>query len=210
MNKLAPLALTILLIFGGALWYLANLSLNEHVRARVIQVGEYYSNNEVSVASANLNLSAGRGVINGFAINNNGDYQNEFAVKIEQITFTFDPKIINQKVITIEEIVLKNTLLIIEHSQKNDSSTETLNNIDLIIHAINNKMAQIHDSRKQKAEPYIRVKQVTLINSTLINNNNKKVVTAHLSLGAIGNEDGLPESLFGAEVIRKSIAALVE
>ena len=49
MNKLAILALSLLLFFGGTLWYLANSELNVNIQARIVQVGEYYTEQKVDI-----------------------------------------------------------------------------------------------------------------------------------------------------------------
>jgi hypothetical protein len=203
MNKLAPIALALLLSFGAALWYLANVSLNDHVKARIIQVGNYYTEHTVNVKNANINLGRGLGVITNFSLKNTTDFNGEFIFQVETLTYTFDPATLSQPIIVIDKITIENSLLTIEKNEKQRI------NIDELLTKINDKIALIQDARKQKAEPFIRVNNVIIRHATVINGREESTVET-LSLGAIGGENGLPESLFGTEVIRKTIKSLYQ
>jgi len=201
MNKLAPIALALLLSFGAALWYLANVSLNDHVKARIIQVGTYYTDHVITVAKAKVNLGRGLGVISGFSLKNSPEFNGDFIFEVAELTYLFDPATLNQPIILIDKIIIENSILTIE------KNTNQAINIDELLTTINDKITLIQDARKQKTEPFVRVNEVIISHATIINGTNKNKLEK-LSIGAIGGENGLPESLFGTEVIRKTIESL--
>jgi hypothetical protein len=203
MNKLAPIALALLLSFGAALWYLANVSLNDHVKSRIIQVGTYYTEHVVTVEKAKVNLGRGLGVISGFSLKNSPEFNGDFIFEVAALTYFFDPATLNQPIIVIDKIIIENSILTIE------KNTDQAINIDELLTTINDKIALIQDSRKQKTEPFVRVKDVIINHATIINGIEKSTIKT-LSIGAIGGENGLPESLFGTEVIRKTIDSLYQ
>ena len=114
MNKLAPIALILLFSFGGALWYLANNSLNEHIRSRVIQVGEYYTELNVSVDAVEVNLSQGTGTMRGLRLytdkqldeSSPGEIQaNISIITIENVDLTFEPARIQKDKIALNSFL---------------------------------------------------------------------------------------------------------
>lgn len=59
MNKLALLAFALLSFFSFMLWYLANGSVDEHLKKQVIVQSKYYSNQDTLVATANFSTETG-------------------------------------------------------------------------------------------------------------------------------------------------------
>ena len=199
MNKLAPIALILLLSFGGALWYLANNSLNEHIRGRIIQVGEYYTELKVSVDAVDVNLSQGTGQISGLRLYD-AKQSDKSIITIKNVVFTFEPAHIQKTKIIIDDITF--TDIYIHMTSKNEADTNSQTNTKPLLSLINSKIALIRDARKQKAEPYIQAKQINLNNTTIATGHAEKKELFH-SLAAVGASGGLPSSLFGIEILRK-------
>ena len=214
MNKLAALALALLLFFGGALWYLANSEFNTNVQARIIQVSNYYTEQEISIDKVEINLVEGTGEIYGLKLKNQTKYQHKYMLTIAQVSFTFDSKSLTAKVIKLNEIVLKEALFFIEDNPSAQKKNQ--NNFSELYQLLNEKIALIRDRRKQKTEAYLQVANVKLINveqillpaTTIQNNNSTK--SQKINLAAIGTGDGLPASLFGIEVLRKTLEAIMQ
>ena len=207
MNKLALLALSLLLFFGGTLWYLANSELNANIKARIIQVAQYYTEQKVNIDKVEIDLTQGVGDIYGIKLYNPSDYQEKYTLTIEQLTFNFDPKILNAKIINIDNIKLDGSKFHIESKSNSDKITAT--NFERLYQLLNNKIALIQDRSRQKSEVFIKSEKITLINSQILsrfttysNNSNLENITK-MELRPIGGETGLPASLFGIEVLRK-------
>jgi len=214
MNKLAPLALSLLLFFGGALWYLANSELNASIEARLIEVAQYYTGQKVKIDKIDLDLNQGIGNIYGIKLYNSVHYRAKYMLTIEQLSFTFDTQGLNNKAIDIDQIKLDGNKLFIELNSRDGNIKN--NNLKILYQLINEKVALIKDRRRQKSEPFIKSKKITLINSQIYTRKNNHSSTddiktiAEVSLKPIGGESGLPASLFGIEVLRKSLQALSE
>jgi hypothetical protein len=196
MNKLAPIALILLLSFGGALWYLANNSLNEHIRARIIQVGEYYTELTVSVDAVDVKLSQGTGKISGLRLLD-AKQSDKSIITIKNVIFTFEPAHIKKNKIIIDDMTFTD---IYAHMDKEDIHSQM--NIKPLLELLNSKIALIRDARKQKAEPYIEVKQIKLKNTIIATGYEEKKEHLH-KLAPVGASGGLPSSLFGIEIFRK-------
>mgnify|MGYP006073305947 FL=1 len=207
MNKLAILALSLLLFFGGTLWYLANSELNANIQARIIQVAEYYTEQKVDIDKVQIDLKKGAGKIYGLKLYNPSEYQEKYTLTIERLIFKFDPKSLNEKVININGIELYGSKFYIESMNNNNKIKVT--NFEELYQLLNSKIALIRDRKRQKSEVFINSEEITLMNSqivSLVDTSLNKSITENstkMVLKPVGGETGLPASLFGIEVLRK-------
>jgi len=207
MNKLAILALTLLLFFGGTLWYLANSELNANINARIIQVAEYYTEQKVDIDKVQIDLKKGVGKIHGIKLYNPSGYQEKYTLKIEQLSFNFDPKGMNAKVININNLKLNGSRFYIE--SMSNSNKKKVTNFEDLYQLLNSKIALIRDRKRQESEVFISSEKITLINSQIVSllntSSNKRTIenSKKMLLKPVGGETGLPASLFGIEVLRK-------
>ena len=207
MNKLAILALSLLLFFGGTLWYLANSELNVNIQARIVQVGEYYTEQKVDIDKVKIDLKKGVGEIYGLKLYNPSEYQEKYTLTIERLIFKFDPKSLNAKVININGIELNGSKFYIESMSNNNKIKVT--NFEELYQLLNSKIALIRDRKRQKSEVFINSEEITLMNSqivSLVDTSLNKSITENstkIVLKPVGGETGLPASLFGIEVLRK-------
>ncbi|MCJ8318551.1 MAG: hypothetical protein MJK12_02890 [Colwellia sp.] len=213
MNKLAPIALFLLLFFGGSLWYLANSELNANVQARIIKVSNYYTEQLLSIEKVEVNIAEGTGIIYGIKLQNSTLYQNKYMLEIPQLSFVFDTKSLTGKIINIDEIILSDGQFFIENIV--DQSGHRQNNFSQLYQRLNDKIALIQDRRKQKSEPYIQANAIKLANSQqvylpLTNDLQQNQQQRYsYTLNAIGKGEGLPASLFGIEVLRKTLETII-
>jgi len=209
MNKLAILALSLLLFFGGTLWYLANSELNANIQARIIQVAEYYTEQKVDIDKVQIDLKKGAGKIHGLKLYNPSEYQEKYTLTIERLIFKFDPKSLNEKVININGIELYGSKFYIESMNNNNKIKVT--NFEELYQLLNSKIALIRDRKRQKSEVFINSEEITLMNSqivSLVDTSLNKSITENstkIVLKPVGGETGLPASLFGIEVLRKTL-----
>lgn len=70
VNKLAVLALTLLLFFSAMLWYFAEQSLNDYLKSQVILQSNYYSAEQVQLVDASFSNSTGIASFTGYSLNN--------------------------------------------------------------------------------------------------------------------------------------------
>ena len=166
MNKLAILALSLLLFFGGTLWYLANSELNANIQARIIQVAEYYTEQKVDIDKVQIDLKKGAGKIHGLKLYNPSEYQEKYTLTIERLIFKFDPKSLNEKVININGIELYGSKFYIESMNNNNKIKVT--NFEELYQLLNSKIALIRDRKRQKSEVFINSEEITLMNSQIV------------------------------------------
>ena len=213
MNKLAPLALLLLLFFGGALWYLANSELNANIRGRIIDVSNYYTDQTLTIDKVAIDLTSGSGEIYGVKLQNPTNFKHKNMLEISQISFTFDAKSISSGLIHIQHITLNDSHFYIEKTV--DTKGNSATNFSTLYQRLNDKIALIQDRRKQKAEPYLQVETINLLESKhhTFNLAKEQPITNQIikkqTLNAVGADDGLPASLFGIEVLRKTIETVL-
>lgn len=207
MNKLAPLALILLLAFGGALWYLANGEFNASIQARIIKVGNYYTDQQVSVERVNIELSQGVGEIAGITLKQLPSSGKSTLLNIGHIHFSFQINTLNSTVIIIDELIMTDAEFYLTSDSVNDNGDT---NFEALYQLINDKIALIQDSRKQKAEAYLQVNQIKIINPQIFLNNQHLTTPESFLLAPIGSNNGLPASLFGTEILRKTIETVSE
>jgi len=70
LNKLAVLALTLLLFFSAMLWYLAEQSLNDYLKSQVTLQSHYYSTQEAKILSADFSNNTGIANFTDFSLSN--------------------------------------------------------------------------------------------------------------------------------------------
>jgi len=213
MNKLAPIALFLLLFFGGSLWYLANSELNANVQARIIKVSNYYTDQLLSIEKVEINLTEGTGKIYGIKLQNNALFQKRYMLEVPQLNFAFDAKSVTGKVIIINEITLNDGQFFIENIE--DQAGNRQSNFSQLYQRLNDKISLIQDRRKQKSEPYIQASNIKILNSLesylpLDDDQQKNIPQRNsYTLNAIGKGEGLPASLFGIEVLRKTLETII-
>ena len=195
------------------MWYLANSELNANVQARIIKVSNYYTEQLLSIEKVEVNIAEGTGIIYGIKLQNSTLYQNKYMLEIPQLSFVFDTKSLTGKIINIAEIILSDGQFFIENIV--DQSGHRQNNFSQLYQRLNDKIALIQDRRKQKSEPYIQANAIKLANSQqvylpLTNDLQQNQQQRYsYTLNAIGKGEGLPASLFGIEVLRKTLETII-
>ena len=92
VKKLAAFIIILLLICGGALWFLANGSLNDFIKTQIEVEGSKVTSQQVNVTSVEMKLMEGAGIINGFSLTNPSKYKYKHAFSFEEAkTVFFDP-----------------------------------------------------------------------------------------------------------------------
>lgn len=86
MNKLAVLALALLLFFSTMLWYLANGSLNDYLKSQVILQSQYYSDQEATLLKADFSNNTGVTQFTGFSLSNINGLTQPILFKADKIS----------------------------------------------------------------------------------------------------------------------------
>jgi hypothetical protein len=137
LNKLAILALTILLSLSTLLWYLANQSLNEYLKSQIELQGSYYTNQQTKVDIANFSSNTAIGKFKKLNLLNLDGQQAEYAIIIDEADIALQTPPTQPLLTTIKTISI-NKLTI-----NNEINSEKVSNINQLITTISHKLA--HD-----------------------------------------------------------------
>ena len=105
MKKLVIL-LILLAVIGGGVYYLF-LSLNSIIKAAIETTGTEATQTSVAVAKVNLELTNGKGAINGFTIANPKGFKEPNAFSLGGIELKVDTASVTKDPVVIEEIIVK-------------------------------------------------------------------------------------------------------
>ncbi|MDN3653934.1 hypothetical protein QWY77_14430 [Thalassotalea ponticola] len=217
MNKLALLAATLLLLFGGALWFLASIDWNGYVRSQIEIVGSKLTDNPVRVERVDLTLKEGAGSVYGVTFSNPEQYQQPHALVIDETNLDIVIKSLSNQPIIIENVQLLGSQVFVEFN-KNGSS-----NISELLQNINAKFDQSGEPNDEvKTEPprkqresqetqetlliveNLELKDIALtLDLTEVNGKVIELSLPSIQLGNIGGEQGVEASKLGAIIVQR-------
>lgn len=211
MNKLASVAIVLLLSFGAALWYLASGSLNIYIKEQIEQQGSAYTEQTVSVTQVDMKLTQGAGSISGITLSNPDIYQQKNAFSLENVTLDINIKSLTEEPIVIDEIIIKNPQAFVEITSDGKS------NFNDILDALDRNLPKTEESASQQPkqeqsprdEPKVRVEKIIVSGVALtldlsqLGNKAHQLTLPEINLTNVGGEQGLPASQLGGEIIKQ-------
>ena len=84
MKIIASIIVVLLLLSGGALWFLANGSLNEYIKSQIETVGTQVTEQAVTVKAVDIKLTSGAGSILGINLANPETYSQPNALSLNR------------------------------------------------------------------------------------------------------------------------------
>jgi len=214
VNKLASLVVIILLICGGAMWFVASGSLNDFIKQQIEVQGNKITNQVVKVENVNINLTSGSGAINGFSLDNPKTYKYPHAFSFETILLDINLKSIATKdPIVIDEIKIANPQAFVELTQSGKANLKDI--LDEIEKNIPKGESETTPTEQtSQKEPNIRVSKLILSSTSLsldlsaLGNKEHQLVLPDIHLTNIGGEAGLPASQLGAEIAKQALSSI--
>ncbi|WP_076420197.1 hypothetical protein [Colwellia sp. UCD-KL20] len=213
MNKLASFVIIILLVCGGALWFLANGSLDDFIKQQIETQGSKITNQTVLVRNVEMKLIKGSGAINGFSLSNPEKYKYPHAFSFETILLDINIKSLTEDPIVIDEIRINNPQAFVELAQSGSANlSDILDDIEKNLPK-SEAEAQQPESSSQK-EPNIRVSKLILAGTNLsldlsaLGNKEHQITLPDINLTNIGGDKGLPASLLGAEIAKQALSSI--
>jgi len=197
MNKLATLAIVILVICGAALWLITPSAFNDFVKTQLETVGSELTQQTVTVKNVDFRLARGMATISGLTITNPPNYQQKNAFTLGTIALDIDIASLTKEPIVLESFTIDNAKAFVELSKKGRA------NFQDILAAINKnitKTQQPTSNNNEQMEPKVRLEKLILsdIGLTLdLRQLGNKVYQQNLpeiNLGSIGGQAGLPVS----------------
>jgi len=138
LNKLAILALSLLLFFGAMLWYLANASLNQYIESQISLQGEYYTDQKVSLTQSNFSSATGTGLYSNLTLKNHDDTAAIHTIKIDNVTIELENNQSSSSLITIAKLTINSLQIWQEDLSDETSKISTLHHLK---HTIIQKLA---------------------------------------------------------------------
>ncbi len=214
MKILASIIVVILLLCGGALWFLAGGSLNEFVKAQIETVGKQVTEQTVSVKTVDIKLTEGAGSILGLNIANPQQYSQPNLFTLDEITLDINLESLTGQPVIIDAIVIKDPQAFVQVTSSGGS------NIQEILKAIEKNIPktsgasekQSSDSSQQEVK--IAVHKVVLAGTQLsldlsaLGNKEHQVMLPDINLENIGGSEGLPASQLGSEILKQALSSI--
>lgn len=216
MKKLIIFITLILVIGGGAFWFLTSDKLNSIIAEQIEVQGKKFTEQLVTVEKVDMQLFSGAGTINGLILNNPTGYTTTPLFALDEITLDINIESLagvrDGKPILIDAIIINKPEALVEFNETGHS------NIQVILDAINKNIPQSSTTKEtstsQIDSPKIRVKKFVLagvalrVDLTKLGNTTHKKILPDINLANIGGEDGIPANELGGVMIKKALSAI--
>jgi len=211
--------LLILLVSGGAIWFLGSDKLNNLIAEQIQLQGSKYTEQSVTVKKVDMQLLHGAGTINGLVLNNPKGYSPTPAFSLNKTTLDINIQSLGGTTsggpIVIDAIVIDSPEALVEFNETGGS------NIQVILDAINKNLPKSsgtsqpsNETTSRKADPKVRVKKFVLagvalrVDLTKLGNTTHKKTLPDINLSDIGGEAGLPASELGGELLKRALSGI--
>ncbi|GHE81600.1 AsmA family protein [Thalassotalea profundi] len=212
MKIIATFLVVILMLLGGALWFLADGSLNEFVKSQIEKVGLSVTEQKVSVDTVDIRLTEGAGTIKGLKLPNPTGYDYSNAFTLGETTLDLNLSSLTKEPIIIDAVIIKAPEAFVQ--LKADGSSNIKDLIDIMNKNIGSNSAEVETSDSTAPEPKIAVTKVILENTNLtldltaFGNKAHKVTMPNIYLNNIGGTAGLPASELGSAIVKEALSAI--
>jgi len=214
MKKVIIFIAIMVLLAGGAFWFIADGSLNTLIKTKIEEVGKRVTEQPVTVKSVDVKLFKGAGTIKGLVLANPKQYKAKSLFSLNEATLDINLASLTTDVIIIDKIVIDSPEAVVEFTKTGTS------NIQNILNTINKNLPKstadknLKQSITDKAEVIIKVKQFILadvalsVDLTELGNKVHKKTLADINLVNIGGDTGLPASQLGAELLKQALTSI--
>ncbi|MFT5635110.1 MAG: hypothetical protein ACI89T_000541 [Cognaticolwellia sp.] len=206
---IASIIVILLLLCGGALWFLANGTLNDYIKNQIETVGTQVTEQAVTVKAVDIKLTSGAGSILGVNLANPKAYSQPNAFALEEVTLDINLESLTSSPIIIDAIVIKSPQAFVQFTQTGGS------NIQDILEAIERNSPKDDASAADTTsgnEPRIKVSKIILAGTALtldfsaFGNKEHNATLADITLSNVGGDAGLPASQLGGEIVKQALS----
>ncbi|MGB2741556.1 MAG: hypothetical protein WBC60_13490 [Cognaticolwellia sp.] len=211
MKIIASIVVVLLLLSGGALWFLANGSLNDYIKNQIETVGTQVTEQTVTVKAVDIKLTSGAGSILGINLANPKTYSQPNAFSLGEMTLDINLESLTSSPIIIDAIVIKSPEAFVQFTQTGGS------NIQDILDAIERNTPKGDTSTadtEQGTEPKVKVSKIVLAGTALtldlsaFGNKEHSATLPDITLNNIGGDAGLPASQLGSEIVKQALSKI--
>lgn len=158
--------LTVIVCATAAFAFYGLYNLDITIRQNLITIGSDATQSQVSLAKANFSLRSGLGQLHQLQIDNPEDFSCEYALAVDNINVTINPKSVMNDVIIIENVSIDNAELIAE-----EQGYKKLN-----LHKIHQNISEYLPTPHTTDQNNANNKRY-IINSVSLTNSNLRIVT---------------------------------
>lgn len=211
MKIIASIIVVLLLLSGGALWFLANGSLNDYIKNQIETVGTQVTEQTVSVKAVEIKLTSGAGSILGINLANPKTYSQPNAFSLGEMTLDINLESLTSSPIIIDAIVIKSPEAFVQFTQTGGSNIQDI--LDAIERNTPKGDASAVDT-EQGTEPKIKVSKIVLAGTALtldlsaFGNKEHSATLPDIILNNIGGDAGLPASQLGSEIVKQALSKI--
>ncbi len=214
MKFLASIVVVILLICGGALWFLASGSLNDYIKVQIETVGTEITGQKVSVNSVDVQLTQGAGSILGVNLANPKAYTAPHALSLGEVTLDIDVNSLTKDPIIIDAIIIKDPQAFVQFTEAGDANLKDI--LDTIKANLPSESAKSpkKDHESNDEGPKLSITKVVLVGTALtvdlsaLGNKEHKAKLPDIILENIGGSKGLPASELGGVIVKEALSAI--
>tara|TARA_R110002124_G_scaffold71080_2_gene190403 strand:- start:63709 stop:64446 length:738 start_codon:yes stop_codon:yes gene_type:complete len=209
---IASIIVVLLLLSGGALWFLANGSLNEYIKSQIETVGTQVTEQAVTVKAVDIKLTSGAGSILGINLANPKTYSQPNAFSLAEMTLDINLESLTSSPIIIDAIVIKSPEAFVQFTQTGGS------NIQDILDAIERNTPKTETTAEAPAsdskEPKVKVSKIILAGTALtldlsaFGNKEHNATLPDITLNNVGGDAGLPASQLGSEIVKQALSTI--
>ena len=212
MKIIASIIVILLLLSGGALWFLAGGSLNDYIKNQIETVGSQVTEQKVTVKAVDIKLTSGAGSILGITLANPKTYSQTNAFALGEMTLDINLESLTSSPIIIDAIVIKSPQAFVQFTQTGGSNIQDI--LDAIERNIPKAADQAGDTTASGEEVKIKVRKIILAGTALtldlsaFGNKEHSATLTDITLSNIGGDAGLPASQLGSEIIKQALSKI--
>ena len=120
MKILASIVVVILLLCGGALWFLAGGSLNELIKAQIESQGKALTEQTVTVDTVDIQLTKGAGSILGIKLPNPSKYTYPNAFTLGEVTLDINLEATKTDHVVLDAIIINSPKAFVQLTENGD------------------------------------------------------------------------------------------
>ena len=211
MKIIASIIVVLLLLSGGALWFLAGGSLNDYIKSQIETVGTQVTEQAVTVKAVDIKITQGAGSILGINLANPKAYSQPNAFVLDEVTLDINLESLTSTPIIIDAIVIKSPQAFVQFTQTGGSNIQDI--LDAIERNVPKADANAVDTKTDN-EPKIKVTKIILAGTALtldlsaFGNKEHSATLPDITLNNIGGEAGLPASQLGSEIVKQALSKI--
>jgi hypothetical protein len=209
---LASIVIVVLLLCGGALWFLAGGSLNEFVKQQIETIGSDVTGQTVSVATVDIKLTQGAGSILGLNLTNPEQYKQPQALALGEVTLDINLKSLTKSPIIIDAIIIRDPKFFAEITSDGNSNIQDL--IAAIDKSTKTQATATTETADGGEETKLSVSKIVLegtelmVDLSALGNKAHSVVIPSIHLRGVGGKEGLPASQLGSAIAKQALSEL--